>query len=76
VECRLGSMKIMSSKHILVQPVVPVCGHMEEGISADELLPQNFKDRIWECRDTGSYKCRNTEKVNCHRKWWSLPMIT
>jgi hypothetical protein len=30
-------MKIMSSQHLLVQPVVTVCGHVEEGPSADEL---------------------------------------
>jgi hypothetical protein len=30
-------MKIMSSKHLLAQPVVTACGHMEEGPSADEL---------------------------------------
>jgi hypothetical protein len=37
VDRRSGSMKIMSSKHLLAQPVVTVCGHMEEGPSADEL---------------------------------------
>jgi len=30
-------MKIMSSKCLLVQPMVTACGHMEEGPSADEL---------------------------------------
>ena len=34
---RSGSMKITSSHHILVQPVVTACGHVEEGPSADEL---------------------------------------
>jgi hypothetical protein len=37
VERRSGSMKIMSSKCLLAQPVVTACGHMEEGPSADEL---------------------------------------
>jgi hypothetical protein len=34
---RSGSMKIMSSQRLLVQPVVTACGHVEEGPSADEL---------------------------------------
>jgi hypothetical protein len=34
---RSGSMKIMSSQHLLAQPVVTACGHVEEGPSADEL---------------------------------------
>jgi hypothetical protein len=34
---RPNSMKIMSSQHLLAQPVVTVCGHVEEGPSADEL---------------------------------------
>jgi hypothetical protein len=37
MERRSGSMKIMSLKHLLGQPVVTTCGHMEEGPSADEL---------------------------------------
>jgi hypothetical protein len=32
-----GSMKIMSSQHLLAQSVVTTCGHVEEGPSADEL---------------------------------------
>ena len=30
-------MKIMSSQHLLAQPVVTACGHVEEGPSADKL---------------------------------------
>ena len=34
---RSGLMKIMSSQCLLVQPVVTVCGHVEEGPSVDKL---------------------------------------
>jgi hypothetical protein len=34
---RSGSMKIMSSQCLLAQPVVTVCGHVEEGPSVDKL---------------------------------------
>ena len=37
MEHRLGSMNIMSSKHLLVHIVVIACGDMEEGPSANEL---------------------------------------
>jgi hypothetical protein len=37
VDRRSGSMKIISSQRLLVQPVVTACGHVEEGPSADKL---------------------------------------
>jgi hypothetical protein len=37
MERRSGSMKIMSLKCLLAQPVVTACGHMEEGPNIDEL---------------------------------------
>ena len=36
MDCQSGSMKIMSSQCLLVKTVVTMCGHVEEGPSADK----------------------------------------
>jgi hypothetical protein len=73
---RSGSMKIMSSKCFLAQPMVTTCGHMEEGPSADELHLRilGITSRSVETLDHTNDK--NTEKVNCRCNWWSLPVVT
>jgi hypothetical protein len=68
---RLGSMKIMSSQHLLAQTLVTACAHVEEGPSSDKLHFGVSGIATWRVKmpHLQIHEMRNHESSLCISAW-------